>query len=127
MTEADLQEILDACKPTVAIMVGGMAPASPQENANRAWKKLGEKMGFDHMTVRPIQGKGTKFFSAVPTEPEDVRAARLERGAEEKRVAEIERLEREIIRLEGEKRGLEEARALVFGNAHAPTPETPHE
>lgn len=113
MSEADLQEILDACKPVVAIMVGSYAPTSPQENANNAWRKLGEKMGFDHMTVQPIAGKGNRFFSAVPTEPDDVRAARLEREAEEKRVAEIARLEGEIVRIRSEIDGLNTARAAL--------------
>lgn len=62
MTENNLEKILDACEPTPAIMIGNYAPASPQENANRAWQCLGEKMGFDHMTVMPIPGKGQRFF-----------------------------------------------------------------
>jgi len=68
MTEEDLQQILDACKPTPVIKIGNYTPASPQENANRAWRMLGEKMGFDYMTVQPIAGKGNQCFSAVPTE-----------------------------------------------------------
>jgi hypothetical protein len=68
MTEDELKELLESCKPTSCIMVGAYAPSSPQERANRAWQRLGEKYGFDYMTVRPIQGKGTRFFSAVPSE-----------------------------------------------------------
>ncbi len=113
MTEADLQAILDACKPVPAMMIGGTLPASPQENANSAWQRLGSKMGFDHMTVQPIAGKGNRFFSAVPSEPEEVRAQRLEREAEERRVAEIARLEAEIARLQSEVVGLNEARATL--------------
>lgn len=120
MTEADLQEILDACKPVVAMMIGGTLPSSPQENANNAWRKLGEKMGFDHMTVQPIAGKGNRFFSAVPTEPEDVRAARLESEAEEKRLAEIERLEAKVVQIRSEIKALNEIRAALNpkGDAH---------
>jgi hypothetical protein len=117
MAEADLQEILDACKPVPAMMIGGYAPASPQENANRAWQRLGEKMGFDHMTVQPLAGKDNRFFSAVPTEPEDVRAARLEREAEEKRVAEIARLEGEITRIRGEIDALNTAITIARGTS----------
>jgi hypothetical protein len=115
MTEADLQEILDACKPVPAMMIGGTLPSSPQENANNAWRRLGGKMGFDHMTVQPIGGKGNRFFSAVPTEPEEVRAERLEREAEEKRVAEIARLEAEIARMRAEIDGLNEGKAAIAG------------
>ena len=67
MSQKDLDELLDACKPVPYMIIGGVAPRSPQENANAAWKKLGEKMGFDHMTVRP-SNKGKRFFTAVPKE-----------------------------------------------------------
>lgn len=127
MTEADLQAILDACKPTVAIMVGGYSPPSQQENANSAWRKLGEKMGFDHMTVQPIAGKGSRFFSAVPTEPDEVRAARLEREEDEKRVAEIARMEVEVTRLQGEIAGLNIARQAIPSPPEPAAPELGHE
>ena len=66
MTQADLDKILDACKPVPYMVFGGMPPRSPQENANDAWAELGRRMGFDHMTVRGVDGKGNRFFSAVP-------------------------------------------------------------
>ena len=96
MTEADLEKILDACKPVPVMMIGGFAPASPQENANAAWAELGRRMGFDHMTVQPIHGKGNRFFTAVPSETDEGRADRLAREAEEKRQAEIATLNEEI-------------------------------
>jgi len=64
MSEAQLKKILDACKPVPYMVVGGVEPSSPQENANRAWKALGDELGFDHMTVKPISGKDQKWFSA---------------------------------------------------------------
>jgi hypothetical protein len=66
MTEDDLKELLEASKPTPVMYLSGGRPMfdSPQENANRAWKKLGEKMGFDAMSVRPVPGKGHRFFTA---------------------------------------------------------------
>lgn len=64
MTEADMKEILDACKPVVYMVIGGMPPKSPQENANDAWCRLGNKMGFDGMTVQPVSGKDDRFFTA---------------------------------------------------------------
>jgi len=69
MSEEDLNALLDACKPTPAMAISGGQPmfSSPQENANSAWQRLGKKMGFKHMTVRPSGnvGKGTRFFTAV--------------------------------------------------------------
>lgn len=97
ITEEDMKELLAACKPTPVMMIGSYVPAAgPQENANRAWQRLGEKMGFDYMTVRPIDGKGQRFFSAVPTENETQKEERLKCEAEEKRLSEIRRLEGEI-------------------------------
>lgn len=96
MTDADLAELLDACKSVPVMMVGGHAPSSPQENANRAWARLGEKMGFDSTTVRPVVGKSTRFFTAVPSETAEARQERLAREAEEKRQQDIARLSDEI-------------------------------
>jgi hypothetical protein len=54
-------------KPVPMIMLQCGEPPSQQENANAAWKRLGVKMGFDHMTVRPT-GEGDRFFSAIVNE-----------------------------------------------------------
>lgn len=65
MTQAQLDRILDACKPTPAMFLSGGQPmcGTPQENANLAWQQLGDELGFDHMTVRPT-GHGDRFFTA---------------------------------------------------------------
>ena len=74
MTPDDLQILLDAMKPVPMIMLQCGTPRSVQENANAAWARLGEKMGFDPMTVRP-NGRGDRFFSA------DALAAQQEKQA----------------------------------------------
>jgi len=66
MTEADLAKILEACKPVPLIALNAGMPSSPQENANRAWRSLGHNMGFNYLTVRPVAGKGERFFTAEP-------------------------------------------------------------
>jgi len=66
MTQAQLDQILDACRPVPYMVFGGVEPRSPQQNANDAWKALGDEMGFDHMSVRP-NGKGECFFTADST------------------------------------------------------------
>ena len=98
MTQEQCDAILAACRPTPVMFVSGGAPigGSQQENANAAWADLGRQMGFDHMTVRPVSGKGMRFFTAVPSETEDQRTDRLARQAEEKRQAEIATLNSEI-------------------------------
>ena len=68
MTQEQLDEIMNACKPTPVMYLSGGKPMfnSQQENANYAWEKLGKELGFKHMTVRP-NGKGDRFFSADAT------------------------------------------------------------
>lgn len=66
MSEADLATLLDACKPVPLIALNTGMPASPQENANRAWQALGHKLGFNYLTVEPVRGKGNRFFTAEP-------------------------------------------------------------
>ena len=94
MTEADLEKILDACKPVPMIMLQCGMPSSPQENANRAWEELGKRMGFDFMTVQP--GKGDRFFTAVPLETEQHREAREMREKRESRQVKISFIEGKI-------------------------------
>lgn len=65
MTEADLAELLEATKPVPLIMLQCGKIYSPQEMANSAWAALGDRMGFEHMSVRPSM-KGNRFFSAIP-------------------------------------------------------------
>jgi hypothetical protein len=97
MSEEALAIIIKASRPVPVMMIGYHTPDSPQERANRAWKELGNKMGFDPMSVRPpTAGKGQLFFSAIPAETEGARKERMEREAEQKRENEIQRLEGEI-------------------------------
>ncbi len=106
MTEADLEKILDACKPTPVIMIGSFTGSTPQENANRAWAELGQRMGFDHMTVQPVENAGMRFFTAVPSENEVQRSERLAKEAEEKRQAELFTIREQIRVLEMRKEQL---------------------
>ena len=76
MSEADFKELLDACKPVPCMMIGSYATPSPQENANRAWARLGRKMGFIGDTAKPISGKGTRFFTAEEAKAEIEKEAR---------------------------------------------------
>lgn len=98
MTGEDLATLLAAMKPVPYMVIGGQPPASQQENANRAWEALGKKMGFDHMTARPLEGKGNRWFTAVPSETEEARKERLAIEASARNMREIEMLETEIAR-----------------------------
>lgn len=99
MTDEDCKALLDACKPVPYMVVGGFEPSSPQENANRAWKALGDKMGFDYATVKPVPGKPMKFFTAVPSETKEQKLEREKLENEAKHAEEITHIRAEIIRL----------------------------
>lgn len=96
MTEADLEHLLNACKPVPYMVIGNSMPSGPQENANRAWAALGEKMGFDWLTVEPRSGLNARYFSAVPSETETQRQERIDRDSIEAKKVNIERLEKEV-------------------------------
>lgn len=69
MSPEELGEIFAACRPVPAMYLSGgqLMGNSIQENANAAWARLGKKLGFKHMTVRPSP-KGERFFMAEPTD-----------------------------------------------------------
>jgi hypothetical protein len=66
MTEEDLAALLEACRPIPAIALHCGPLPSQQEQANDAWRQLGEKMGFKPMTVQPVPGAGQRVFTAEP-------------------------------------------------------------
>ena len=66
MSESQLAELLAACKDVRYMVFRGIGPRSAQEHANEAWRKLGEQMGFDSMTVMS-SAKGITFFTATST------------------------------------------------------------
>lgn len=67
LTKEQYEKLLDACKPTICIKVGNSVGPSPQENANSAWCSLGNELGFDGMTVRPVEGTDLDFTAEPKT------------------------------------------------------------
>ena len=108
MTEEDYKELLEACKPTPCISFDGISNAfdSPQQNANRVWQKLGEKMGFEWDSVQPST-KGNRFFTAIPSETEAQRIERLSKEAEDKRQNRIAEIKKEMEKFQIELKELE--------------------
>ena len=68
MTKAQYYAILAASQPVPYLVAGGIEPATPQENAHRAWQALGKELGFDWETVRPSEC-GDRFFTAIVSDP----------------------------------------------------------
>lgn len=73
MTQKQLDKVLEACKPTpVMFLSGGVAMGrTPQQNANDAWRKLGDEMGFKWDTAQPMPGCCQRHFTAEAKEPDD--------------------------------------------------------
>ena len=65
MTPEQLTYLLDACKPVPAMMLQCGPTPTQQDNANRAWQKLGDDMGFHWYTALPA-GSDPHCFTAEP-------------------------------------------------------------
>ena len=96
MSVAEMDVILEASKLVPVIIIGDCTPSSPQENANRAWEALGKKMGFDYMTVKPITQRGSRFFTARPSETEEQKEERYLKSEKEHLQLRYEDLKSEI-------------------------------
>lgn len=63
LTDEQYDRLVDASKPVPYMIIGGIEPAPAQENANNAWRTLGEELNFKWETVEP-SSKGKRFFTA---------------------------------------------------------------
>ena len=69
LTAEQHNQLIEAAKPVPFIVDwGGRVPPSPQENSKTVWERLGQALGFDFTTVRPVPGKSDYHFSADPVE-----------------------------------------------------------
>ena len=68
MNKEEHTELMKACQPTACILVGGVLPRTPQQNANDAWKMLAKKLGFVWDTVKPVDGMSELVFTAEEKE-----------------------------------------------------------
>ena len=64
MTQEDLERIYEANRPIPVMTFGDLMPLCPQDCVNAVWTELGKKMGFKPETVKPVPGKGDRFFTA---------------------------------------------------------------
>ncbi len=65
MTQDQLDTLLKSMQSAPLIMLQCGPMPNLQERANAAWKRLGDEMGFDHMSVQPTR-QGDRFFTAEP-------------------------------------------------------------
>lgn len=55
MTDGELAELREACKPVHYMVFGGIPPESPYDKAVRVWGKIAERVQCD---VNSIEGAG---------------------------------------------------------------------
>jgi hypothetical protein len=65
MTQEQFDALIKASQPVPMIALQCGKPRSQQERANAAWKALGDKLGFDHMTVRPTSDNQLCFKATL--------------------------------------------------------------
>jgi hypothetical protein len=68
LSDKQLERIKKASRPVTYVVIGGMEPASPQENANAAWRLAAAELGFKWDTVQP-DGDDPHDFLAEPAKP----------------------------------------------------------
>ena len=65
MTQEQYDTLLAAMQPVPYMIIGGVAPRSQQENANDAWKRLGDELGHAvRSQFQPIDLGGIHLPSA---------------------------------------------------------------
>ena len=70
MTEEQYQALIEACRPVPYLVMNGVPPPDPQDNANAAWAQLGRELGFKPFTVEPA-GRDPRSFTAEPVAVEE--------------------------------------------------------
>jgi len=63
MTEEQHAALMKACEPQMYLVANGTEP-DVQGAILRAWDRLGEELGFDGKTARPIPNKSDRHFTA---------------------------------------------------------------
>lgn len=70
LTDKQYDALLEVCRPVPMIALHCGPILSNQKRVNTAWEALGQEIGFDPMTVQPVDGKNEKHFSAEVLAPQ---------------------------------------------------------
>jgi hypothetical protein len=68
MTDAELKNLLEACKPVPYLVIGGIEPRSPAENAFSAWRDIAVRLGYKVETIESAGTGDDHDFMAEPQE-----------------------------------------------------------
>ena len=64
LTDEEYERVMEASRPVPYLVIGGVEPMSPQENANRVWRAIYQDRGLDWKTVAR-GSSGPRSFRAV--------------------------------------------------------------
>lgn len=64
MSQEQLDLLLEASKPVPYLITNGIGPASPRDCVNKAWRDLGEVLGFEWDSAHP-DGPDARIFTAI--------------------------------------------------------------
>lgn len=68
LTDEEMQAWKEACRPVPYLVIGGVEPRSPKDNANSFWKSLATKYNFvwDSVQADP-NNSNPHYFTAIVT------------------------------------------------------------
>jgi hypothetical protein len=66
MTDAERKALLDASKPVPYMVIGGVPPSSPYDNAMRVWREIANRVGCEVDSIEPASTGDDHDFKAVP-------------------------------------------------------------
>ena len=71
LTDEELDEIMEASKPVLYMVVGGVGPRSPQEKVMDVWRKIAVRVNCDVESIGPADSGDYHDFKAEPLTTED--------------------------------------------------------
>lgn len=66
MTDEEIAELKEACRPVPYMVFGGMEPRSPRDNAMDVWNKVSARVGCKCDTIAPANTGDDRDFEAEP-------------------------------------------------------------
>lgn len=67
LTDEQLNRLYDASKSVPYMVIGGVEPSSPRENAERVWRQVAKEHGVEYSTIYPANTGDDHDFLAEPT------------------------------------------------------------
>lgn len=66
LTDEELKQIMDASKPVPYMVIGGVPPSSPRDNAMAVWRRVAARVGCEVDSISPGDTGDNHDFKAEP-------------------------------------------------------------